>query len=77
MLLVLARHAQKYNMLIVTIHLTCVFTFVGIFFFINLIRGLIVSLSALYSTVLVSPGLECPGVSLVEVCATCLRCHLW
>ena len=27
------------------------------------------------SIVLVSPGLECPGVSLVEVCATCLRCH--
>ena len=29
------------------------------------------------SIILVSPGLECPGVSLVEVCATCLRCHLW
>ena len=29
------------------------------------------------SSVLVSPGLDCPGVSLVEVCATCLRCHLW
>ena len=29
------------------------------------------------SIVLVSPGLECLGVSLVEVCATCLRCHLW
>ena len=29
------------------------------------------------SIVLVSPGLDCPGVSLVEVCATCLRCHLW
>ena len=29
------------------------------------------------SIVLVSPGLECPGASLVEVCATCLRCHLW
>ena len=29
------------------------------------------------SIVLVSPGLECPGVSLVEFCATCLRCHLW
>ena len=28
------------------------------------------------SIVLVSPGLECPGVSLVEVCATCQRCHL-
>ena len=28
------------------------------------------------SIALVSPGLECPGVSLVEVCATCLRCHL-
>ena len=26
---------------------------------------------------LVSPGLNCPGVSLAEVCATCLRCHLW
>ena len=26
--------------------------------------------------VLVSPGLDCPGVSLAEVCATCLRCHL-
>ena len=29
------------------------------------------------SIVLVFPGLECPGVSLVEVCATCLRRHLW
>ena len=29
------------------------------------------------SIVLVSPGLDCPGVSLVEVCATCLRWHLW
>ena len=29
------------------------------------------------STVLVSPELDCPGVSLAEVCATCLRCHLW
>ena len=29
------------------------------------------------SIVLVSPGLDWPGVSLVEVCATCLRCHLW
>ena len=29
------------------------------------------------SIVLVSPGLECPGVSLAEVCATGLRCHLW
>ena len=29
------------------------------------------------SLVLVSPGLDCPGVSLAEVCATCLRCHLW
>ena len=28
------------------------------------------------STVLVSPGLDCPGVSLAEVCTTCLRCHL-
>ena len=28
------------------------------------------------SIVLVYAGLECPGVSLVEVCATCLRCHL-
>ena len=26
---------------------------------------------------LVSPGLDCLGVSLAEVCATCLRCHLW
>ena len=25
----------------------------------------------------VSPGLDCPGVGLAEVCATCLRCHLW
>ena len=24
----------------------------------------------------VSKGLDCPGMSLVEVCATCLRCHL-
>ena len=31
----------------------------------------------LASIVLVSPGLDCPGVSLAEVCATCLRCHLW
>ena len=22
------------------------------------------------------PRLDCPGVSLAEVCATCLRCHL-
>ena len=29
------------------------------------------------SIVLVYPGLDCPGVSLTEVCATCLRCHLW
>ena len=29
------------------------------------------------SIVLVSPGLDCPGVSLAELCATCLRCHLW
>ena len=29
------------------------------------------------SIVLVSPGLDCREVSLVEVCATCLRCHLW
>ena len=30
------------------------------------------------SIVLVSPGLDCPGVSLAEVCATCLSgCHLW
>ena len=29
------------------------------------------------SIVLVSPGLDFPGVSLAEVCATCLRCHLW
>ena len=29
------------------------------------------------SLVLVSPGLDCLGVSLAEVCATCLRCHLW
>ena len=28
------------------------------------------------SIVLVSKGLDCPGMSLVEVCATCLRCHL-
>ena len=27
------------------------------------------------SIVLVSPGLDCPGVSLAEVCTTCLRCH--
>ena len=27
--------------------------------------------------VLVSPGLDYPGMSLAEVCATCLRCHLW
>ena len=29
------------------------------------------------SIVLVSKGLDCPGVSLAEVCAICLRCHLW
>ena len=29
------------------------------------------------SIVLVSPGLDCPGVSLAEVCATCLTFHLW
>ena len=29
------------------------------------------------SIVLVSQGLVFLGVSLVEVCATCLRCHLW
>ena len=29
------------------------------------------------SIVLVSPGLDCPGVSSAEVCATCLRCYLW
>ena len=28
------------------------------------------------SIVLVSPGLDCPGVNLAEICATCLRCHL-
>ena len=28
------------------------------------------------SIVLVSKGLDCPGMSLVEVCATCLGCHL-
>ena len=33
------------------------------------------SFSVVASIVLVSPGF--PGVSLVEVCATCLRCHLW
>ena len=29
------------------------------------------------SVLLVSPRLDCLGVSLAEVCATCLRCHLW
>ena len=29
------------------------------------------------SILLVSPGMDCLGVSLVEVCATCLKCHLW
>ena len=29
------------------------------------------------SIVLVSKGLDCPGMSFVEVCDTCLRCHLW
>ena len=29
------------------------------------------------SIALVSSGLDCPGVSLAEVCATSLRCHLW
>ena len=28
------------------------------------------------SIVLVSPGLDCPGVSLVEFCATCLKVSL-
>ena len=45
-----SRHAQKYNMLIVTIHFN-VFSPLLVFFFIDLIRGLVVSLSALYSTV--------------------------
>ena len=35
------------------------------------------SLGVVASIVLVSPGLDCLGVSLAEVCATCLRCHLW
>ena len=35
------------------------------------------SLGVVASIVLVSKGLDCPGMSLVEVCATCLRCHLW
>ena len=35
------------------------------------------SLGVVASIVLVSPGLDCPGVSLAEVCATCLRYHLW
>ena len=35
------------------------------------------SLGVVASIVLVSSGLDCPGVSLAEVCATCLRCHLW
>ena len=26
---------------------------------------------------LVSPGLECPGMSLAEVCATCLEMSMW
>ena len=29
------------------------------------------------SIVMVSPGLDCQGMSLAEVCATLLRCHLW
>ena len=29
------------------------------------------------SGVVASIVLVSPGVSLVEVCATCLRCHLW
>ena len=29
------------------------------------------------SILLVSPGLVYPGVSLAEVCATSLKCHLW
>ena len=28
------------------------------------------------SSVLISPGLDCPGVSLAGVYATCLWCHL-
>ena len=35
------------------------------------------SLGVVASIVLVSPGLDSLGVSLTEVCATCLRCHLW
>ena len=35
------------------------------------------SLRVVASIVLVSPGLDYPGVSLAEVCATCLRSHLW
>ena len=34
------------------------------------------SLGVVPSILLVSPGLHCLGVSLAEVCATCLRCHL-
>ena len=29
------------------------------------------------SILLVFPRLDCPGVSLAEDYATCLRCHLW
>ena len=29
------------------------------------------------SILVVSPGLDCLRVSLAEVCATCLRYHLW
>ena len=35
------------------------------------------SSGVLASIVYVSLGLDCPGVNLAEVCATCLRCHLW
>ena len=34
------------------------------------------SSGAVVSILMVFPGLDCPGVSLAEVCATCLRGHL-
>ena len=40
-------------------------------------KGIGPSSGVVASIVLVYSGLDCPGVSLAEVCATCLRCHLW
>ena len=40
-------------------------------------NGKATAIGLVASLVLVTPGLDCPGMSLAEVCATCLRGHLW